>query len=333
MALRRRILHPNSSEVSPPYDDIYYCFLYHCPPPPEPPPESIPIEVSHPNHHLTNFLIAGCSLLGAAFLIFTAIFLTLHRRRRLRLTTPLPPSDGPPSPVADPIDHHVWHIRTVGLDAATIASISIVQFKPADGLIDGSDCAVCLTEFRDGEDLRLLPKCSHAFHIPCIDTWLRSRVSCPLCRAPIVASKDVPASESTGLELSLGDSSESVDGERTVAIGEEDGEEMIEIAIESCSQGSSSETRVPEDWQPVRRSVSMDASSLGALLLRGEPEQKKDDNFEEVTNIKKRGKQGSDLKMEIVKKGRTRMARSLSSSGRWFNLSRGKFTPTTVLPL
>lgn len=124
-----------------------------------------------------------------------------------------------------------------------------------------------------------------------------------------------------------------MDGERTVAIGEEDGEEMIEIAIESCSQGSSSETRVPEDWQPVRRSVSMDASSLGALLLRGEPEQKKDDNFEEVTNIKKRGKQGSDLKMEIVKKGRTRMARSLSSSGRWFNLSRGKFTPTTVLPL
>ncbi|KAH7655540.1 Anaphase-promoting complex (APC) subunit 11 protein [Dioscorea alata] len=332
MAFHRRILNPNSSDGS-----IYYCLVNYCPPPPEPPPDTIPIQVSHPNHHLTNLLIAGCSLLGAALLIFTAIFFTVHRRRRLllrhSLTTPLPPSDGPPSPVADPVDHHVWHIRTVGLDAATIASISIVQFKPGDGLIDGSDCAVCLTEFRDGEDLRLLPKCSHAFHIPCIDTWLRSRVSCPLCRAPIVASKDVPASESTGLELSLGDSSESVDGERTVAIGEGDGEGMIEIAIGSCSQGSSSETRVPEDWQPVRRSVSMDASSLGALLLRGEPEQKKDDNFEEETNIKKRGKQGSDLKMEIVKKGRTRMARSLSSSGRWFHVSRGKVMPTTVLPL
>ncbi|KAK9930380.1 hypothetical protein M0R45_027419 [Rubus argutus] len=33
----------------------------------------------------------------------------------------------------------------------------------------------------------LLPKCSHAFHINCIDTWLRSHTNCPLCRAYIVS--------------------------------------------------------------------------------------------------------------------------------------------------
>ncbi|CAL1395531.1 unnamed protein product [Linum trigynum] len=50
------------------------------------------------------------------------------------------------------------------------------------------NCSVCLSEFEEGESLRLLPKCSHAFHIPCIDTWLRSHKNCPLCRAPIVAA-------------------------------------------------------------------------------------------------------------------------------------------------
>ncbi|KAF0914827.1 hypothetical protein E2562_031930 [Oryza meyeriana var. granulata] len=47
------------------------------------------------------------------------------------------------------------------------------------------DCAVCLCEF-DGDDrLRLLPLCGHAFHAACIDTWLRSSSTCPLCRAAL----------------------------------------------------------------------------------------------------------------------------------------------------
>ncbi|KAG6512018.1 RING-H2 finger protein ATL46-like [Zingiber officinale] len=49
-----------------------------------------------------------------------------------------------------------------------------------------SDCAVCLSRFRPGDELRLLPACRHAFHSPCIDTWLRSpAASCPLCRSPV----------------------------------------------------------------------------------------------------------------------------------------------------
>lgn len=48
---------------------------------------------------------------------------------------------------------------------------------------DGS-CAVCLAEFRDGETLRLLPRCGHMFHRDCIDTWLRVQGNCPLRRAP-----------------------------------------------------------------------------------------------------------------------------------------------------
>ncbi|XP_042035266.1 RING-H2 finger protein ATL38-like [Salvia splendens] len=45
------------------------------------------------------------------------------------------------------------------------------------------ECAVCLSEFEDHETLRLIPKCDHVFHPECIDTWLESHVTCPVCRA------------------------------------------------------------------------------------------------------------------------------------------------------
>jgi hypothetical protein len=72
-----------------------------------------------------------------------------------------------------------------GLDDALIKSIKVCKYKKGEGLVEGTDCSVCLCEFRENDSLRLLPKCSHAFHLPCIDTWLKSQSSCPLCRSNI----------------------------------------------------------------------------------------------------------------------------------------------------
>ncbi|OAP14894.1 hypothetical protein AXX17_AT1G36050 [Arabidopsis thaliana] len=47
----------------------------------------------------------------------------------------------------------------------------------------GVECAICLNEFEEEETLRLMPPCSHAFHASCIDVWLSSRSTCPVCRA------------------------------------------------------------------------------------------------------------------------------------------------------
>ncbi|KAD7116827.1 hypothetical protein E3N88_04095 [Mikania micrantha] len=44
-------------------------------------------------------------------------------------------------------------------------------------------CAVCLGEFEENEDVRIMPECAHVFHVSCIDMWLFSHDSCPLCRA------------------------------------------------------------------------------------------------------------------------------------------------------
>ncbi|KAK7360354.1 hypothetical protein VNO77_02341 [Canavalia gladiata] len=68
-----------------------------------------------------------------------------------------------------------------------------------------SECAICLTEFAAGDEVRVLPQCGHGFHVPCIDTWLGSHSSCPSCRAPFAVARcqkcgQFPATVSAGGE-------------------------------------------------------------------------------------------------------------------------------------
>ena len=49
------------------------------------------------------------------------------------------------------------------------------------GLDDDECCPICLLEYEQGDELRLLP-CNHEFHKECIDSWLENNTSCPACR-------------------------------------------------------------------------------------------------------------------------------------------------------
>jgi len=45
-------------------------------------------------------------------------------------------------------------------------------------------CSVCWQEWKDGDVVKTLP-CLHYFHSKCIETWLQTKLNCPLCRAEI----------------------------------------------------------------------------------------------------------------------------------------------------
>lgn len=73
-----------------------------------------------------------------------------------------------------------------GLDKDTIESFPFFLYSEVIGLKIGNggvECAICLNEFEDKETLRWMPPCSHTFHANCIDVWLSSRSTCPVCRA------------------------------------------------------------------------------------------------------------------------------------------------------
>ncbi|KAL3575287.1 hypothetical protein D5086_023388 [Populus alba] len=82
----------------------------------------------------------------------------------------------------------LFRLHDSGLDQAFIDALPVFYYKDIMGLKEPFDCAVCLCEFSDQERLRLLPLCSHAFHINCIDTWLLSNSTCPLCRGTLLGS-------------------------------------------------------------------------------------------------------------------------------------------------
>ncbi|XP_022717712.1 RING-H2 finger protein ATL29-like [Durio zibethinus] len=49
----------------------------------------------------------------------------------------------------------------------------------------GLECAICLGEFSDEDMLRLLTICCHVFHKECVDLWLESHKTCPVCRGEL----------------------------------------------------------------------------------------------------------------------------------------------------
>jgi len=48
-----------------------------------------------------------------------------------------------------------------------------------------ANCAVCLENIEIGEWYKKLPTCEHCFHAECIDQWLSTRATCPICREEI----------------------------------------------------------------------------------------------------------------------------------------------------
>ncbi|XP_021854219.2 RING-H2 finger protein ATL78-like [Spinacia oleracea] len=79
-------------------------------------------------------------------------------------------------------------VVTSGVDKRALKTFPVVKYSKevnVQGL--GTECVICLSEFKGGDRLRILPKCHHgSFHVKCIDKWLSSQSSCPICRQSLV---------------------------------------------------------------------------------------------------------------------------------------------------
>jgi len=53
----------------------------------------------------------------------------------------------------------------------------------------GRTCTICVEDYKEGDDILVLPRCRHAFHKACIDQWFGvcpHIPDCPLCKERIL---------------------------------------------------------------------------------------------------------------------------------------------------
>lgn len=127
---------------------------------------------------------AAATMLAAAAAIFITLVLCFYLflcAKRYRGAAPTV-GDGRRNPRFVFAGSGGYHGSGAGLAEAAIAALPRREVARGD---PPADCAVCIAEVAPGEAARTLPRCGHAFHADCVDMWLRSHSTCPLCRAAV----------------------------------------------------------------------------------------------------------------------------------------------------
>ncbi|XP_034708034.1 E3 ubiquitin-protein ligase ATL6-like [Vitis riparia] len=171
---------------------------------------------------------------------------------------------------------------TRGLDQAVLETFPTFEYSVVKGLKIGKgvlECAVCLNEFEDNETLRLIPKCDHVFHPECIDAWLASHVTCPVCRAnltepavPTDYSAAVEAAESAGESDHDGEDRRSeINAVREVSIRVADDETDVQQAPDVINPNQSlHQNRPPRSKSTRPRKFPRSHSTGHSLIQPGE---------------------------------------------------------------
>ncbi|XP_047328921.1 RING-H2 finger protein ATL16-like [Impatiens glandulifera] len=225
-------------------------------------------------------------------------------------------SNSPPFSLSSPINNR-------GLDEILIRNIPVFQYNNGEnrGGKEWNECAVCLSDFRDQEMLRILPRCSHAFHLDCIDIWLQSNANCPLCRTCISGRKRFPAD----LILAPTSSPHPINADEDFLV--------IELA-----DGSETRTPVDEENYRRRRKTSSFRQRRRVSMMGDETVREKDDDFSSVQPIRRSFSMDSAADRQVYLWVQEITAREESASGRarrsFFSFGHGRGSRSSwVLPV
>lgn len=79
-----------------------------------------------------------------------------------------------------------------GLHPSVIAALPVTVYQKVEES-ETVECSVCLSLLQNGEMARTLPNCNHTFHADCVDKWLGTQSTCPICRTEAEpSSRPVP---------------------------------------------------------------------------------------------------------------------------------------------
>jgi len=74
-----------------------------------------------------------------------------------------------------------------GADDKLLDGLPVSKFQRSSFEDPDVTCAICLVPYNEGDPIRTLPcpgsqRKPHVFHQSCVDTWLKTNATCPLCR-------------------------------------------------------------------------------------------------------------------------------------------------------
>lgn len=85
----------------------------------------------------------------------------------------------------------------LGQSGAGLARVQVYAKGAGEEEGEEAECAICLSEFVEGEGIKVLGECNHVFHVQCIQQWLNSHSSCPTCRSScLLLQSSIPAAPS-----------------------------------------------------------------------------------------------------------------------------------------
>ncbi|KAL2251711.1 RING-H2 finger protein ATL5 [Sesamum indicum] len=122
--------------------------------------------------------------MSATFIVFVCTRLICRRLRLMEAQQMLE--------IDSRIDLELAENHANGLEPVGIAAIPTMKFDiEAFSSTEDAQCSICLAEYQEKEVLRIMPNCGHSFHLSCIDTWLRRRSTCPVCRLSVQDAAEV----------------------------------------------------------------------------------------------------------------------------------------------
>ncbi|GLT84512.1 hypothetical protein SLE2022_027370 [Rubroshorea leprosula] len=116
--------------------------------------------------------------MSATFILFICTRIICRRIRRQE--------SGPMFEIESRMDLEQPEQQIQGLEPVLVAAIPTMRFnREAFSSLEDAQCSICLGEYEEKEELRIMPKCGHNFHLACIDVWLTKQSTCPVCRFPL----------------------------------------------------------------------------------------------------------------------------------------------------
>ncbi|CAH8390193.1 unnamed protein product [Eruca vesicaria subsp. sativa] len=80
---------------------------------------------------------------------------------------------------------HPFQTPKRGLNPTLIASLPTFTVGAVSEETAATECAVCLSVLEEQDTARELPSCKHVFHVDCVDKWLTTCSTCPVCRTEV----------------------------------------------------------------------------------------------------------------------------------------------------